>query len=90
MKNVIALLLILVLSVQLLPIQAMGKCLANNTFTEEQCVKVFMEKSSDAVHLCKPPFRGEEINHGFIFAYSTALIAEPSFAIISPPPNFVV
>lgn len=89
MKNVIAFLFILVLSVQLLPIRAMGKCLYDNTFTEEQCVKKFVDEAPATVASLQIPFLDSKCDRSFHFSLSIALVAEPAFAVICPPPNFV-
>lgn len=86
MKKAIAIFLILVLGVQLLPIKAMGKCLYENAFTEEQCEKKFISEKDTADDIVKPPLFFSS-DRSFLFAFTIALIAEPNFAIISPPPN---
>lgn len=89
MKQIVAFFLFMVLSVQLLPIKAMGKCLYNNVFTEEQCVTKFISSKNDADTVVKLPFLSIINDKDFHFELTISLIAEPSFAIISPPPNFI-
>lgn len=90
LKKIAAILFIFIMSIQLWPVDLIGKSLANNTFTEEE------------VHKAKVP-HGDLIFDSFEFditqnaetnsilihepSYRAPILSAPLLEILSPPPN---
>ncbi|MEO6537131.1 MAG: hypothetical protein ABIT07_12250 [Ferruginibacter sp.] len=90
MKKFFSILLLLIISIQFLPVKEMGKCLFDNTFPGEEMAEKGIEKSFDPVkellyqRICLTHLTPVTT---VFFSISTKLHTHPDIEITSPPPN---
>ncbi|MEP6712419.1 MAG: hypothetical protein ABJA37_08390 [Ferruginibacter sp.] len=90
MKKIFSIILLLIISIQFLPVKQMGKCLFDNQFIEEEMAKAGIEKPTD---LEKELIEYNISLHPHIFistaffTVNTKLHTHPVTEITTPPPN---
>jgi hypothetical protein len=92
MKKIVAILFLLIVSIQFLPIKQMGKALFDNQFVEEEVCKHGVPKSSGIsaeqellIFDLTPQFI--VVERCRVLPANTALHQHPVTDIVAPPPN---